>query len=355
MLGADCGIDPGLLEMIDMLTIEQTLRTSWGKARRHAGDAALWSTDHPYIAWGLVYGMVAYFGSAVLIGVPGRALIALVVVGPTSWWCFGRYQSMMSAQASKLGFFTGENGPLRLSEDILSPKIVYCIGLRNEGKKAVANARVTIDGINGQPQTPAAPLPVFRNPADNAGLQPGESEYFCVMRIVDGAKEDDGTVALCCPDGQADLRCGLRELQGGATITLTASGDGASHLTQRIRIASKRGTVGWSLDLTLLPDADEAPMPLIEPSPAAPPPVTNSDQGLVAAIEQSPVAEPPLPEVAAVPTQAPQPSSAAPQAMPDAETISPPIAEQPAVAQPQQEPSAHSDRIRRLLARQGRA
>src|SRR5262249_55138595 len=184
---------------------------------------------------GLLYGVVAYFACAVLIGMPGRALVVLMVVGPAGWWCFGRYKVFASAQMSKLSFFTGENGPLRLSEDVLSAKVVYCVGLRNEGRKPIAGVRGTVDVIDGQPPlAPAASLPIFRNPADNAELQPGESEYFCVMRIVDGAGQDDGTVALCGPDDQDALRCGLRELQGGATITLSARGEGAPRLTRRI-------------------------------------------------------------------------------------------------------------------------
>ena len=178
-------------KMIDMLTIGQTVRTSWLKARLHATGAALWSTNHPYVAMALLYGVLAYLGSAVLIGVPGRAIMALMIVGPTGWWCFGRYKALMSAQSSTLSFFTGENGPLRLSEDMLSSKVVYCIGLRNEGTKAVGNVRVTIEGVEGHTRPTVAPsLPIFRTPADNADLQPGESEYFCVMRRTEGSNED---------------------------------------------------------------------------------------------------------------------------------------------------------------------
>src|SRR5262245_57274051 len=122
--------------MFDRPTIEQFVRTSWCRARSHAAAAALWSSDHTSLVLGMLYGVVAYLACAVLVGMPGRALVALIVVGPAGWWCFGRYKVLASAQLSTLSFFTGENGPFRLSEGILSPKIVYCIGLRNEGKKA---------------------------------------------------------------------------------------------------------------------------------------------------------------------------------------------------------------------------
>lgn len=325
--------------MFDRLTIEQFVRTSWCKARLHGAAAALWSAQHSSIVLGLLYGVVAYFACAVLIGVPGRALVALMVVGPTGWWCFGRYKVLASTQMSKLGFFTGDNGPLRLSEDILSSKVVYCIGLRNEGKKAVANVRVTIDAIDGQPQqTPAGSLPIFRSPADHAELQPGESEYFCLMRIVDGAGQDDGAVVLCCPDNQGAPRCGLRELQGGATIMLSACGEGAPRLTRRIRISSKReAETPWSLDLQLLPDAEEAPVPA--PS-----------------LEQSREAASPAPDGAVPPTPVVEEEGAVTTPrVPDVEATAMPAVKQSAAAPPPtQEPPAHSERVRRLLARQAR-
>ena len=326
--------------MFDRPTIEQFVRTSWCRARSHAAAAALWSSDHTSLVLGMLYGVVAYLACAVLVGMPGRALVALIVVGPAGWWCFGRYKVLASAQLSKLSFFTGENGPFCLSEDILSPKIVYCIGLRNEGKKAVAGARVTVDVIDGQPpQTPAASLPIFRGPADNAELQPGESEYFCVMRIVEGVGPDDGTVALCCPDDQTALRCGLSELQAGATITLSACGEGAPRLTRRIRVSSKREAgAPWSLDLQLLPEAEEPP-------PPAP------------ALEQRHEALSPVPDAAPA-TPVVEEAAVTPPAMPDEDAAAMPAAEHAAIVPPErppaQEPSAHSDRVRRLLARQAR-
>ena len=334
--------------MIDRPTIEQFVRTSWCKARTHAAAAALWSSDHTSIVLGLLYGLVAYFGCAVLIGAPGRALVALIVVAPAGWWFFGRYKILASAQLSKLGFFTGENGPLRLSEDILSPRVVYCIGVRNEGKKAVGSLRVMLDVIEGQPpQTLVAPLPIFGSPADHAELQPGESEYFCVMRMVDGTEPDDEAVVLCCPDGQEALRCGLRELQDGATITLSACGERAPRLTRRIRISSKREAgAPWSLDLQLLPDAEEASAPAPAPAPAR---------------EQSHDVPSPAPDAAAPSMPVDEGVAAAPPLVSDAAATAMPAVEQaaaappPAGVPPAEEPPAHSERVRRMLARQARS
>src|SRR5262245_52917550 len=305
--------------MIDMLTIEQSLRTSWGTARRHASGAALWSTDHPYVALGLLYGVLAYLGSAVLIGVPGRALIALIVVGPTGWWCFGRYQALVSAQTSKLSFFMGENGPLRLSEDLLSSKIVYCIGLRNEGKTALGNARVTLDRVDGHPRPAiAASLPIFRGSDDRADLQPGETEYFCVMRIAEGADQDDGTAVICCHDDQEAPRFGLRELAEGRAITLSARSEGATGTTKRLQISSKRGTGGaWSLDMTLLPDTDDAPARGDEQAPVAPPPAPDADARPMRVAEQIPIAPPPVPDAVATPTPAAEQTPFAHTPVPD--------------------------------------
>jgi hypothetical protein len=121
--------------MTDLLTIKQSVRTSWLMAHLHAVRAALWSEHHPFVALGLLYGTLAYLGFAVLIGVPGQAILALMIVGPAALWSFGRYGALTASQTSTLNFFTWDNGPLRLSEDILSSKIVYCVGVKNEGTK----------------------------------------------------------------------------------------------------------------------------------------------------------------------------------------------------------------------------
>jgi hypothetical protein len=336
--------------MIDMLTIGRTARASWCKARLHAAGVALWSTDHPYIAWGLLYALVAYFGSAVLIGVPGRAVLALMIAGPTGWWCFCRYRALASAQLSKLAFFTGENGPLRLSEDLLSPKVVYCIGLRNEGKKAVENARVTIDGIDGHPAF-AACLPIFCDPAESAALQPGESEYFCLARIIEPSPDRDGSVAICCPDEEAAPRFALQELGEGRVMTLSASSEGASPIAERIQISSKHAAdAPWSLDLRLLPNEEE--LQRIERRSIERMP--GPDAISTPAAEQASIAPTPDTDAVSTPVAEQTPIASSP-VVPETNAAPMPVVEQdPAAPSPAQEPSAHSERIR-LLARQARS
>lgn len=343
--------------MIDMLTMEQTLRTSWSKARRHASGAALWSTDHPYAALCLLYGVLAYLASAVLIGVPGRALIALIVIGPTGWWCLVRYQALVSAQASKLSFFTGENGPLRLSEDVLSSKVVYCIGLRNEGNRAVGNARVTLADFDGHPRPAiAASLPIFRSSDDKVDLQPGETEYFCVTRIVEGADQDDGTAVICCRDDQEAPRFGLRDLAEGRAITLSAWSEGAPCTTRRLQISSKREAgAAWSLDMTLLPDTGDGPAPMVEQPPIAPPTALDADAPTMPVAEQTPIAPPLVPDTVATPMPVAEQTPIAHPPVPDTiATPAPAVEQSPGAPPPAPEPTVHSERIQRLLARHPR-
>src|SRR5262249_53283533 len=173
-----------------------------------------------------------------------------------------------AAQSVRLGFF----GPLLLNEDILSSKVVYCVGLRNEGAKAVANVRVNIDLVDGHPRpTLAMSLPIFHAAAGSTALQPGEAEYFCVARTVDGTTEDEGAVAICCHDNLVAPRFRLLELADGKNIALSASGDGASTTTQRIRIFGNREAAGTArLQLRLLPGADETPPQVVGRALAAP-------------------------------------------------------------------------------------
>jgi hypothetical protein len=238
------------------------MHTSWLTARHHAVRAALWSSHHPFVSLGLLYGTLAYLSLAVLIGAPGRAIIALIIVGPAAWWCLDRYGAWLKPRTSTLSFFTGDNGPLRLSEDIGSSKIVYCVGIKNEGTKTAGSVRVNIDGVTGYaPSTSGASLPIFRSPDNSVSLQPKESEYFCVMRRMDGASPDDGTVAICCHDNLIAPSFGIQELADGRTITLSAHSDGAPRATRQIQISSSRAAdAAWSLHMSLLPDADEPPV-----------------------------------------------------------------------------------------------
>lgn len=266
--------------MIELLTIRQAMHTSWSTAHLHAARAALWSADHPFVSLVLLYGMLTYLGLAVLTGVPGRAIIALMIVGPAAWWCFGRYGAWMEPRRSKLSFFTWDNGPLRLSEDVSSSKIVYCVGVKNEGTKIAGSVRVNIDSVAGHAHPPAeASLPIFRTPDNSVSLQPGESEYFCVMRRMDGASPTDGEVAICCHNNLISPSFSIQELVDGRTITLSAHSEGAHRTTKKIQISSKReADATWSLHMNLLRDADEAPIQVLEQRPvvAGPPRVREA-------------------------------------------------------------------------------
>jgi len=254
------------------------MRTSWLKARSLATRAALWSKDHSYVALGLLYGMLAYLGFAVLMGVPGQAIIALMIVGPAAWWGFGRYRALTEPQTPKLNFVTWDNGPFRLSEGISSSKVVYGIGVKNEGTKTARSVRVDVDSVEGYPPlTSGASLPIFRTPDNNVDLQPAESQYFCVMRRIDEASEGGGRVVICCDNDLVTPSFGIQELVGGRTMTLSAHSEGAPRTTKQIQISSK-GEAGstWLLDFRLLPNADEAPMQVGQRPVAWPPQVKEA-------------------------------------------------------------------------------
>ena len=263
----------GALEMTDLLTIKRAVHASWSMAQKLAARAALWSARRPVVSLGLIYGTLTYLGVAVLINAPGRAIIALMVVGPAAWWCCGRYGAWVQAPTSKLSFFTWNNGPLRLNEDIGSSRIVYCVGVTNEGTKTAEGVRVSLDGVEGS-ALPAsdASLPIFRSPDSSVSLQPEESEYFCVMRRIDGAGAPDSEVALCCRNSPMTPSFRIEELGDGRTITLSAHSDGANRTTAQIQISSKReADATWSLHMMLMRNADEAPVPeqdLIAAAPA---------------------------------------------------------------------------------------
>jgi hypothetical protein len=68
--------------MTDLPTIKQAMQTSWSTAHHHAARAGHWSAHHPFVSLSLLYGVLTYLGFAVLIGIPGRAIMALVIFGP---------------------------------------------------------------------------------------------------------------------------------------------------------------------------------------------------------------------------------------------------------------------------------
>jgi hypothetical protein len=357
--------------MTDLLTIRQAMRTSWSTAYLHAARAALWSAHHPLVSLGLLYGMLTYLGFAVLIGVPGRAIMALMIVGPAAWWCFGRYGAWMERRTSKLDFFTGDNGPLRLSEEICSSKIVYCVGVKNEGRKTAGSVRVNIDSVEGYaPPSSEASLPIFRSPDNSVSLQPGESEYFCVMRRMDGAGADDGSVAICCHDNPIKSSFSIQELADGRTITLSAHSEGARGATRKIQISSTReADATWSLDMRLLPDAEEASVRALEQRPVAagPPQVREAWNRVRAKLSQ-------LGELSfarrgkngftgETPDRIELPHGPAKHAATQGERIAPEVEAVVGTSPDKgttfdaavEESPAQSERIRRLLARQARA
>jgi hypothetical protein len=356
--------------MTDLLTIRQSVRTSWLMAHLHAVRAALWSEHHPLVAMGLLYGLLVYLGSAVLIGVPGQAIIALMIVGPAVLWGVARYDALTDRQTSKLNFFTWDSRPLCLSEDILSPKIVYCIGVKNEGPKIARSVRVNIDSVEGYPRPISdASLPIFRAPDNSADLQSGESEYYCVMRRMDGASEDGERAAICCHGDLATPIFGIQELLDSRTMTLSVYSEGVPRTTNQVQISSKRepGTA-WSLHFRLLPNADEAPTRAVEQRPVARAPqvkeawdrvrATLSQLGDVSVWRRGGKV---FARETSERTGRPQPTTQhelgqgeriAPDVLQAAKDIS---LEKRTQFEAKEESSAQAERIRRLLARQARA
>jgi hypothetical protein len=216
---------------------------------------------------------------------------------------------------------------------------------------------VTLDEVDGHPRpAAAASLPIFRSSDDKADLRPGETEYFCVLRILEGTDQEEGTAVICCHDDQGAPRFGLRELAEGRAITLSAWSEGAPRTTRRLQISSRREAgAAWSLDMTLLPDTDGAPARMDEQAPVVPPPsVADADAPPPPAAEQISIAHPPVPDTVATPMRAAEQTPVAPPAVPDNGATPMPVEQSPGAPPLAPEPTVHSERIRRLLARQAR-
>jgi hypothetical protein len=158
---------------------------------------------------------------------------------------------LKAAAGPKLSFFVGESGMLRLSEDPMGSKVVYCIGVRNDGLITVRDVHVSVDLMEGV-STPTFParLRVFGGEEDGVVLRPNELEYFCVMKIVQSPDEHAGRVTLCC----RDLTGGsihLLELLAGKVLTVSAAGENTPKISRQLRIVSKYGQSDWSLAMTL--------------------------------------------------------------------------------------------------------
>jgi hypothetical protein len=309
-LGLVVEVDLGF-QMIDLLSVRQIACSAWFAPRLDAARSSL--NGERYLisaALIIVVGILAYLGIAAVVGVPVWAIIAFTVVASAAWWFLSRLAELTEERTPRLRFFTWENAPLRLTEDMTSAKVVYCVGLVNEGSITVRNVRVSVDAVEGygRPTFPAR-LAIFRTAGDNADLHPGESEYFCVARIADQAGGDGRQASICCHGDLMKPAFPLEALEAGQTIALTAYGDGTPKASSRIRLSSRREAAAWSLDLKLLPAAEEAPAPAeAAPAPSRPRP------------------EEPHPEQRPVRTQ--------------------PVAEAP---------PAHSEGVRRLLARHAQA
>jgi hypothetical protein len=184
---------------------------------------------------------------------------------------------------------------------------------------------------------------------------------------MDGAGADDGGVAICCHDNPTKSSFSLQELVDDKIITLSAHSEGARRATRQIQISSKReADATWSLDMSLLPAAEESSEPAAVQRPVAAgareawsriraPLIQLGELSFAQRSEKRIARE------ASEPTE-PHVGPTEPTVAQD-ERIAPPVevVEGPspdegvklgAVAG---EPPAQSERIRRLLARQARA
>lgn len=194
----------------------------------------------------------AFAGAAATVAVPLWAIIVLSLLVSLAWWLWLRVVDLNEATKPKLSFFSGDNGPLRLSEDLTCSRIVYCIGVRNDGLTTVRDVHVDVDVMEGLPgPTFPARLKVFRGEQDCADLHPNETEYFCVMKIAESSEGYAGNANLCCHHDLMSASVHLLELLRGRVITVSAYGDGTPKITNKLRVVSKYDRAGWSLDMRL--------------------------------------------------------------------------------------------------------
>ena len=150
---------------------------------------------------------------------------------------------------------------LRLSEDLSGSKVVYCIGVRNDGLTTVRDVHVSVDLMEGV-SAPAFParLRVFGGKEAGVVLHPNESEYFCVMKIVQSPEEHAGRVTLCCCRDLAGGSIHLLELLAGRVLTVSAAGENTPKISRQLRIVSQYGQSDWSLAMTLSPSGTTVPV-----------------------------------------------------------------------------------------------
>jgi hypothetical protein len=165
-----------------------------------------------------------------------------------------RAAQLKAAVGPKLSFFVGDSGMLRLSEDLIGSKVVYCIGVRNDGLTTARDVHVSVDLMEGvsAPTFPAR-LRVFGGDEAGVVLHPNESEYFCVMKIAQSPDDHAGSVTLCCSRDLTGGSIRLLELLAGRVLTVSAAGTNTPKISRQLRIVSKYGRSDWSLAMTLLP------------------------------------------------------------------------------------------------------
>jgi hypothetical protein len=259
--------DPGP-GMTDLLTMKQAIQTSWSTARHHAARAAVWSAQHPFVSLSLLYGALTYLGFAVLIGIPGRAIMALVIVGPAAWWCCGRFGQWIVPPTSRLDFFTGDNGPLRLSEEICSSKtsIASGSGMKDEDGGSV---RVNIDSVEGYAPPTSEASRRSSVSRQQRQLATRRVRIFLRHARVDGAAQttECGHLLPRQSDKAQLQHSGIGGRRDHGAIG--AQRRSARGYQANSDLNESRADAAWSLDARLLPDADETSVRALEQRPVA--------------------------------------------------------------------------------------
>ena len=236
--------------------------------------AASWPADSLDVVRAIAQSRRLAFGAIISLAAASVAVVAATAMAAPLWealalclavccsWCLWlRVTQLKAAAGPKLSFFTGDTGTLRFSEDLTCSKIVYCIGVRNDGLTTVRDVQVNVDRMEGEP-APTFPvrLKVFGGEENGVILQPNESEYFCVMKIVQSPEEHTGRATLCCRRDFTGGSIHLLELLKGRALTVSASGENTPKITSRLRVASKYDRSEWSLAMTLSPAETTVPI-----------------------------------------------------------------------------------------------
>ena len=200
---------------------------------------------------------------------PTWEALALCLAVSCSLGLWMRVTQLKAAAGPKLSFFVGDSGVLRLNEDLSCSKAVYCIGVRNDGLTTVRDVHVNVDLMQGDsaPMLPAR-LRVFGGDEAGVVLHPNETEYFCVVKIVQSREEHSGSVMLCCYRDVIGGSFHLLELLAGRVLTVSVAGENAPKISRQLRIVSKYDQSNWSLAMTLFPAGTA--VPVVSPSQQMP-------------------------------------------------------------------------------------